>query len=110
MLIFFLISEKVLVNICNAHLFEEMYLFYYLNLNALIYFNDHTTGFLSHIYKCNMYILSILQAFDPLIIVMGMWDMTEIHIINRIEISIPGELEICVPVLLTHKIVLTLKI
>jgi len=49
-----------------------------------------------------MYILSILQAFGPLIIVMGMWDMTEIHIINRIEISILGELGMYVPVLLNR--------
>lgn len=57
-----------------------------------------------------MYILSILQAFGPLIIVMGMWDTTEIHIINRIEISIAGERGFNVPVLLPYKIVLSFKI
>lgn len=33
---------------------------------------------------------------------MGMWDMTEIHIINRIEISFTGKRGFYTPVLLSH--------
>lgn len=83
-LISWCISKKWLVNIFgHAHLLEEMY------SNA----NTHFLWSYDRFSITHACILSILQAFGPLVIDLGMWDTAEIHIINRIKISFPGGLK-----------------
>lgn len=91
----FYISEKWLDNIYYTQYFWSV-VFKYKNTFFLIAKDRFSIT----------YILSILQAFGPLIIDRSMWDTTEIHNINHIKFRPPGESRaLSISIVLLYKII-----